>query len=414
MQVAVIGGGVVGVCTAYFLAEAGHEVVVLEKRSNVAEQATFGIAGIAAPAQVGPWAAPGMPKKLFGYLFKSDAPVLFKPTMDRNLWRWMRKWLLECELDRYLVNKERMQRLAFYSRDVLHELRERHSFDYEQTQGYLELFRTERDMENAGSAFAFMADQGIAHRMVDAEGAREIEPALSKSAPLAGGLYLPHAESANCPLFTKQLRYAAQALGVEFYFHSGVTSIEQEGNRLSLHIDNRKFSADAAVVAAGANSAELLASLGIQLPLYPLKTYSATAVVKNFDEAPLATVMDDSHKVSVTRMGNRIRIAGVTELGSSDLLLNDAALRILIKVGDEWFPDAANYHTANFWCGTRPSLPDGPPVVGATPLRNLFINIGHGSHGWAMAAGSAKLVADLVSGRSPDIDPDGLTLARYG
>jgi D-amino-acid dehydrogenase len=413
MQVAVIGGGVVGVCTAYFLAEAGHEVVVLEKRSHVAEQASFGIAGIMSPSQVQPWAAPEMPKKLLGYLFKRDAPVLFKPTLDRTLWRWMRMWLSECELNHYIANKQRMQRVAFYSRDMLKTLCERHALEYEQTRGLLQLFRSERDMEAAMSAFKMLADQGAPHHLLDASAVRTIEPALSSDTQLAGALHLPHDEAGNCPLFTKQLRYTAQTLGVEFHFHSPVDTIEYEGSRLAFHIENRKFQADAVVLAAGNDSATLLANLGIRIPLYPLKGYSATASIKNFDEAPLSAITDEASKVAIARMGNRIRIAGLIELGATDLLLRDEALRLLIKAGTDWFPHAANYHTANFWCGARPSLPDGPPIIGATPMKNLFVNIGHGSHGWAMAAGSGKIIADLVSGKAPEIDLEGLTLSRF-
>jgi len=414
MQVAVIGAGVVGVCTAYFLAEAGHEVVVIERHGNVAEQASFGNAGVIAPGYITPWAAPGMPRKILSYLFKSEAPVLFKPTMDRALWRWIRLWLSECELDRYRINKERMQRVALYSRDVLHQLREHYQLEYEQTQGYLQLFRTEREIQLAEPALALLAASEVPHRMLDADAAHLLEPGLSSATTLAGGLHLPQDESGNCPLFTKQLKYIAQSIGVEFHFNSILTSIQHENNRVALHIDDRRFHADAVVVAAGIESAQLLKPLGIHIPLYPVKGYSATASIKNFDEAPLAALMDESYKVAITRMGNRIRIAGTAELGSLDLELREAALRTLIKVGEDWFPHAANYNTANFWCGARPMLPDGAPLLGATPLKGVYINIGHGSTGWAMAAGSGKLVADIVSGHTPDIDMDGLALSRYG
>jgi len=414
MQVAVIGGGVVGVCTAHFLAAAGHDVVVIERHANVAEQASFGNAGILAPGYVAPWAAPGMPKKILSYLFKSESPVLFKPTLDRALWRWVRMWLSECDLDRYRINKQRMQRVAFYSREILHELRQHYKLDYEQTQGYLQLFRSERDVQMSQPGLALLAENGVPHEVVDAEGARAIEPAIAPSAVFAGGLYLPQDESGNCPLFTKQLKYIAQSAGVQFHFSSLVTNIQREGNGVSLQIDDRTFHADAVVLAAGVESAGLLAPLGIRVPLYPVKGYSATASIKNFDEAPLAALMDESYKVAITRMGNRVRIAGLAELGSQDLALRKAALRTLIKVGDDWFPHAANYNTANFWCGTRPMLPDGAPLLGATPIKNVFINIGHGSAGWAMAVGSGKVLADIISGRVPDIDLNGLTLARYG
>ncbi|HEY8099365.1 MAG TPA: D-amino acid dehydrogenase [Burkholderiaceae bacterium] len=413
-QVAVIGGGVIGVCTAYFLAEAGHEVVLIERYGNVAEQASFGNAGVIAPGYVTPWAAPGMPKKILSYLFKSEAPVLLKPTMDRALWRWIRLWLSECELNRYRINKERMQRIAFYSRGILHQLREHYRLEYEQTQGYLQLFRTQQDLQLAEPALALLAESGVQHRMVDAEAAHQIEPALSKNTPLAGALYLPQDESGNCPLFTKQLKTIAQTRGVEFHFGSTVHNIEPIDNRIKFQIDDRNFSADAVVVAAGIDSMQLLAPLGIHVPLYPIKGYAATAAIRNFDDAPLAALMDESYKVAITRLGSRIRIAGMAEVGSRNKVLHQAALRTLIKVGNDWFPDATNYNNASFWCGARPMLPDGPPLLGATPVKNLYVNIGHGTTGWAMAAGSGKVVADIISGQTPDIDMDGLTLSRYG
>jgi D-amino-acid dehydrogenase len=414
MQIAVIGGGVVGVCTAYFLADAGHAVSVIEQRSNVAEMTSFGNAGIVAPGYSAPWAAPGMPRKILSYLFRSSAPVLVKPAMDRALWNWIRLWLDECELKRYRINKERMQRVAFYSRAVLHQLRENHQLDYEQTRGYLQLFRTERDIRMAEPALALLAENGIPHRLVDGDAARTIEPALATGTALAGGLHLPEDEAGNCPLFTKQMKQLAQSIGVEFHFNAALSSLRSEENGISLQIEDRQFHADAVVLAAGVASAQLLANLGIHIPLYPVKGYSATATIKNFDEAPLAALMDESYKVAITRMGNRIRIAGTAELGSRDLELRTAAVRTLIKVGEDWFPRVTNYNSANFWCGAGSMLPDGAPLLGGTPVKNVFINIGHGSAGWTMAAGSGKILADIISGRTPEIDMDGLTLSRYG
>ncbi len=200
---------------------------------------------------------------------------------------------------------------------------------------------------------------------------------------------------------------------MQFHFGSTVSALDPHGGRIAMRIDEREFSADAVVVAAGIDSARLLAPLGIRLPLYPIKGYSATAAIRNFDEAPQAALMDESYKVAITRMGGRIRIAGMAELGSTSTDLHEAALRTLAKVGEDWFPDAANYNTASYWSGIRPMLPDGPPVLGATHIRNLYLNVGHGSTGWAMAAGCGLVLADIVSGRTPDIDMDGLTLARY-
>lgn len=413
-QIAVVGGGVVGVCTAYFLALAGHEVVVIERHQNVAQEASFANAGIIAPACVAPWAAPGMPHKILSHLFRAEAPVSFKLGLDRGMWRWVRRWLNECELGRYRVNKTRMQRVAFYSRDILREMREYHELDYEQTQGVLQLFRTEKDIKLAAPALALLEENGVPHQILDGDGARAIEPSLSSHTPLAGSLYLPQDEAGNCPLFAKRLKQIAMAMGVQFHFGSTVHGIEPDSRGVALRVDKDRFAADAVVIAAGIESAQLLRPLGIDVPLFPVRGYSATALIKNFDHAPHATVLDEAYKVAITRLGNRIRVAGTAELGVRATALRERAMRTLVKVGSDWFPEAANYRKANFWCADRPMLPDGPPLLGATPVRNVYVNIGHGSTGWTMAAGSGKIVADIVSGQAPDIDMDGLTVARYG
>ncbi|RZI41918.1 D-amino acid dehydrogenase [Herbaspirillum sp. HC18] len=413
-QIAVIGGGVVGVCTAYFLAEAGHDVVVIERHQNVAQEASFANAGMVAPGYTTPWAAPGMPRKILSHLLKSESPVALKLTLDRALWRWVRRWLSECELERYRINRTRMQRIAFYSSDILRQLSEYYQLDYEQTQGVLQLFRTEKDRNMAEPGIALLAENGVPHQVLDAEGVRAIEPALASNTPLAGGIHLPQDESGNCPLFTKRLKQIASSIGVQFHFTSTVHAIESESRGVVLQIDEGRYPADAVVVAAGIESVNLLKPLGIHVPIYPVKGYSATALIKNHDRAPQAALLDDTYKVAITRLGSRIRVAGTAELGSRADELRERALRTLIKVGGDWFPDAANYAQANFWCGTRPMLPDGPPLLGATPVRNVYVNIGHGSNGWAMAAGCGRVLADVISGHAPDIDLDGLTLARYG
>lgn len=413
-QIAVIGGGIVGVCTAYFLAEAGHNVAVIERHENVAQEASFGNAGIVAPGYSTPWAAPDMPRRILAHLLRSESPVILKPTFDRTLWRWARKWLSECEVERYRINRTRMQRIAFYSHEILHQLREYYQLDYEQTQGMLQLFRTERDLKMAAPAIELLSENGVVHQLLDADGVRMVEPALAAGTPLAGGIYLPQDEAGNCPLFAKRLKQIAASIGVQFHFSSTVQAIEPESRGVALQINGDRFFTDAVVVAAGVESAGLLKPLGIHLPLYPVKGYSATATIKNFDCAPTASLLDETYKVAITRLGARVRISGTAELGTANGELQERALRTLIRVGSDWFPDAANYVKANFWSNTRAMFPDGPPLLGATPVRNVYVNIGHGSAGWTMAAGSGKVLADIFSGYTPEIDMDGLTLARYG
>lgn len=417
MQIAVIGGGVAGVCTAYFLALAGHEVVVIERQSNVAEGASFGSAGVLSPVHALPWAAPGMPKKLLSMLLKRDTPLLIEPRMNRQLWQWARRWIAECEIDRYRINAERSFRIAAYSNAVVDGLRLQHGFEYERTRGYLQLYRTPRERDLAAPAHSFLAERGAPYRVLEPEEVYAIEPALRRTAVLSGGLHLPDDEAGNCPLFCKHLRGAAQSLGVSFHFSSEVTAIEPGATAaagLSLRIGEDRFGVDAAVVAAGEGSHGLLAPLGMQLPFFPVRRYSATAAIRNFDEAPLAALSDSSYSVSIARMGTRMRLAGTAEVGARTTDMRPAAIATLLKVAQEWFPDAANYNAAIQWSGIVPTLPDGAPIVGPTPVPNLYLNIGHGANSWAMAPGCARVLADLVSGRPTEIDTDGLTMSRFG
>ncbi len=415
MHVLVIGAGVIGATTAFELRRRGLEVTVVDRRPGVAQEASFGNAGVLSTSYAGPWAQPGMPAKVLSYLWRSEAPVIFRPALDPAQWRWLVRWLGECRLRRFRVNKLRMQRLAEYSRTVLHELRRRHSLDYEQGKGWLQLFRGEVDLVRARPAIELLAQSGAAHRLLDAAGCRALEPALIDATPLAGGLYLPDEETGNCAYFTRRIKDLAAAAGVAFRFDTPVAGLAFEGGRfVAVRTAGGRIEADAVVVAAGADSAALLRGTGIRLPLYPVKGYSLTAQVTRDEFAPVTSLMDEAYKVAITRMGNRLRIAGTAELGNRRLTLRDAALGTLLLVARDWFPGAAAYSRARAWVGARPMLPDGPPVLGATPVPNVYLNLGHGSTGWAMACGSARIVADVVSGAEPQIDLEGLTIERYG
>jgi D-amino-acid dehydrogenase len=413
-QIVVIGGGVIGVCTAFFLAEAGHEVVVIERNQNVAQESSFAHAGVVSPGYATPWSMPSRFQRIVSRFRKTESPLMVSRSADRATRLWLKRWMSEYDADRFRVNRERLQRIGYYSRDVLHTLADAYQIDYEQTQGALQLFRTEQDMKQAQGVIDLLAEHGINHKLLTPDEAREVEPALASDTTLAGALHLPDDAAGNCPLFVKKLRHVASSLGVHFYFGSTVKSIEANAGRISLRVDDASYTVDAVVVAAGVESVKLLKPLGIEVPIYPVRGYSATASIKNFDQAPQAALMDEAYKVAITRLGARVRVAGTAELGATKDALHQGALRTLMKVGNDWFPQAANYSTANFWCGVQPMLPDGPPVLGPTAVRNLYVNIGHGANGWGMAAGSGRILADLISGRSPDIDLDGLTLSRYG
>lgn len=414
MHVIVIGAGIIGVCTAYYLRRDGHQVTVVERRSGVSQEASFANAGVMAPSYVAPWSQPGMPTKVLAYLFKAEAPIVFRPSLDPALWRWIMRWLGECRLERFTCNKERMQRLAFYSQSELRALRELHQLDYEQATGYLQLFRTDKEVERSAVTRKMLTELGVAHRLLSADEARTLEPALHAPTPLAGALHLPDDETGNCAFFAQLLKEIAIRDGVEFRFGANAQVLQLEQQRVSrLRTDTGDIHGDAFVVAGGIDSVALLRPLRIRLPMQPVKGYSATAAITAFEHAPYISVMDETYKVAITRMGKRLRIAGTAELGTRSMNLRDSALRTLTKVAQDWFPYAAPYAKSRFWIGARPMLPDGPPVLGKTSFANLYVNTGHGSTGWVMACGSARVLADVIAGRAPAIDLDGLTLDRY-
>jgi D-amino-acid dehydrogenase len=438
-HVAVIGGGIVGTCTAWYLNQHGFEVTVFERREAVARETSWGNAGVVAPAYVTPWAAPGMPWKVLSYLFAAEAPVLFRPVASAALARWLAAWLGQCTLERYRMNKSRMQRLAFYSRDQLHALRAGLRIEDGVRQGYLQLMRSQRDLAMAAPAIAMLQEAGVPHQLLDAAACRELEPALSVHTPLAGALHLPQDESASCPAFAQGLADAAIKAGVRFAFGHTVMRIRVENRRVtSLEIERaagdrapgepaqaamagqarsdraerllKPF--DAVVVAGAIDSLPLLAEHGIRLPIWPVKGYSTTLPLPDPALGPRQAMIDEAYKVAITPLPGHIRLAGTAEIGSPKLVPREAALRTLVKVGRDWFPTAADWASASCWVGARPMTPDGPALLGATPVEGLFINMGHGSTGWAMACGAGKVVADLVAGLRPEIDLDGLTIER--
>ncbi|MDQ3444725.1 MAG: D-amino acid dehydrogenase [Pseudomonadota bacterium] len=414
MHIVVIGAGIIGVTTAYFLRRDGHDVTVVERRSGVAQETSFANAGVMAPSYVAPWSQPGMPAKVLAYLFRPEAPIVFRPSLDPALWRWIARWLGECRLERFTRNKARMQRLAFYSQAELRALRALHQLEYEQSSGYLQLFRTHAEVERSAVTRKVLTELGVVHRLLGTEEAHALEPALHAPTRLAGALHLPDDETGNCAFFAQQLKDIAIRDGVDFRFNVAVQGLQAEQQRITgLRTESGNIGGDAFVVAAGFDSAALLRPLAIRVPMQPVKGYSATAAITAFEHAPYLSVMDETYKVAITRMGKWLRIAGTAELGTRGMRLRDGALRTLLKVAQDWFPYAASYGKSRFWIGARPMLPDGPPVLGKTPIANLYVNTGHGSTGWVMACGSARVVADVITGKAPAIDLDGLTLDRY-
>ncbi|APW39185.1 amino acid dehydrogenase [Rhodoferax koreense] len=421
MKIAVIGAGVIGVTTAFELAADGHAVTVFERRSAAAEETSFANAGLIAPGYVTPWAAPGMPKKVLASLFSRHAPVKLALPLSGADIGWMWKWFQACKLETYLANRARMQRLAFYSRERLHLLTAELRFEYDRSDGYMVLLRAEKDRALVQPGVQVLRDAGVKFKELDADGARQIEPALSTDTPLLGAVHLPDDEVGNCRQFTMLLKAEAQRMGVNFEFNRTVAQIETAGGA-SVKIANEPAprSFDAIVLCAGVASAALLRPMGVKVPLAAVYGYSITANIREPLNAPRSAVMDERYKVAISRLGQRVRVAGSAEIGGQLQTKREAAVQTLYKVLHDWFPGAAQLANGvggvQEWKGARPMLPDGPPIVGAAPdasgQRRLWLNLGHGSSGWALSCGSARAIADLVAGRTPEVDLDGLGFDR--
>ncbi|WP_222565904.1 D-amino acid dehydrogenase [Novilysobacter antarcticus] len=417
MRVLVLGSGVIGTCSAWYLAQAGFEVTVIDRESAPAQETSFANAGQISPGYASPWAAPGIPLKAFKWLFSRHAPLAIKPGLDPRQYVWMLQMLRNCTVDRYAVNKARMVRLSEYSRDCLDELRVSTGVDYEGRQlGTVQLFRTQAQLDDAAKDIAVLKEYGVPYELLDRDGIVRVEPALAGVVDtLVGALRLPHDETGDCELFTRRLAAMARNAGVEFRFGATVDRIEASGGAVTgVSIDGRMERADRYVVAMGSYSTPMLAPLGIDLPVYPLKGYSLTLPITDPAMAPTSTVLDESYKVAITRFDERIRVGGMAELAGFDLSLNPRRRRTLEKVVNDLYPHGGNLATAEFWTGLRPATPDGTPVVGPSPLANLYLNTGHGTLGWTMACGSGRYLADLMSGQAPRISSEGLDISRYG
>jgi D-amino-acid dehydrogenase len=416
VKVLVLGAGVVGVTTAYELAGAGHEVVVVERQPQPALETSFANAGEVSPGYSAPWAGPGVPVKAIKWLAMHHRPLVIRPTLDGAMLRWAVATLRNCTAARYRINKERMVRLAEYSRDCLRALRAVTGIAYdERMQGTLQLFRTQKQFDGSAADVAVLRQSGVAFDLLDRDGCIRHEPALARvREKFVGGLLLPGDETGDCFKFTQRLADLAAARGVDFRFATKIRALQRGGDRISgVDTEAGTIAADAYVVALGSHSPLLLEPIGVRIPVYPVKGYSITVPIRAADGAPESTVMDETHKVAVTRLGNRIRVGGTAELAGYSLRLHAARKDTLVHVVSDLFPEGGDVARAEFWCGLRPMTPDGTPLVGATPVGNLFLATGHGTLGWTMAAGTARVIADVVSGRSAGIDLDGLTIARY-
>ncbi len=417
MRVLVLGSGVIGTASAWYLARAGFEVTVVDRQPGPADETSFANAGQISPGYASPWAAPGVPFKALKWLFSKHAPLAIRPGLDPQQYLWLAQMLRNCTQSRYAINKARMVRLSEYSRDCLDELRRETGIDYEGRQlGTTQLFRTQAQLDDAAKDIAVLEQYGVPYELLDRAGIARVEPALaSVSDTLAGALRLPNDQTGDCHLFTQRLAAMAAAAGVEFRFGQTLQALESQGGRISgVIIDGRRETADRYVLALGSYTPQLLAPLGIRLPVYPLKGYSLTLPIVDAAMAPVSTILDETYKVAITRFNDRIRVGGMAEVAGHDLSLSPRRRATLEKVVGDLYPRGGDLAAATFWTGLRPATPDGTPVVGATPYSNLYLNTGHGTLGWTMACGSGRYLADLMASRMPQISGEGLDISRYG
>lgn len=417
MKVIVLGAGVIGVTTAWYLARAGAEVSVLDRQPGPGMETSFANAGELSYGMTSPWAAPGVPKKAVRWLFMRHRPLFIWPLISPTMWAWGLRMLANCNEASYRLNKGRMVRISNYSRDALPELLAEVPLDFDmREQGTLQLFRTEKQVKASKADQEVLAEFGSPYEVLDRDGCIAAEPGLTHVADkFVGGLRLTADRTGDCRMFTLALADRAAAHGVRFRYGVTIRELAVEGDRIAgVVTDQGRETADAYVCCLGPYAPILLRTVGIRLPIYPIKGYSITLPVTDAAAAPQSTIMDETHKVAITRLGDRIRVAGQAEIIGYNRRLGAHATDTVRHVVGDLFPKGGDLSRAEGWTGLRPMTPDGTPVLGPTRFPNLYLNTGHGTLGWTMAAGSGRAVADCVLGRAPGIDLDGLTAARYG
>ncbi|MFM0201368.1 D-amino acid dehydrogenase [Paraburkholderia fungorum] len=415
MRVIVLGSGVVGVTSAYYLARAGHEVTVIDREAGPALETSFANAGQISPGYASPWAAPGVPLKAVKWMFQKHAPLAIRLDGTQFQLQWMWQMLQNCTSSRYAVNKGRMVRLAEYSRDCLQALRAETGIQYEgRTGGTLQVFRTQQQFDGAAKDIAVLQEANVPYELLSPAELAQAEPALAAvSHKLTGGLRLPGDETGDCQMFTTRLAALAEQLGVKFRYNTPIDALAMAGERIAgVQCGDELVRADSFVVALGSYSTQFLSGL-VKIPVYPLKGYSITAPIVNEASAPISTVLDETYKIAITRFDNRIRVGGMAEIVGFDKSLRQARRETLELCVNDLFPGGGDTSKATFWTGLRPMTPDGTPIVGRTPVANLFLNTGHGTLGWTMSCGSGQLLADVMSGKQPAIRADDLSVHRY-
>ena len=409
MRVAVLGAGVVGVTGAWYLARAGHEVTLVDRQPEAGMETSFANGGQISAGHAEPWAKPSVVPKVLKWLGREDAPMLFRPRADLAQWLWGLRFAFECLPGRFERHTRHLAALARYSRESLVALRRETGIAYDYLgKGILHFCTEQADFDALAAHAEEMRHLGIEREVKTAAECLAIEPALRGSqAPVVGGAYAPQDESGDAHAFTVRLSELAQARGVRFLREKAVEALEVEGERaVAARLGDGRLEADAFVVSLGSYSPRVLRPLGISIPVYPLKGYSITIALppRLAEHAPSVSLTDEAHKLVVSRLGERLRVAGTAELTGYDTSINQTRCAAIVARIARLFPALAAAKDIQYWAGLRPATPTNVPVIGRTRIANLFLNTGHGTLGWTLAAGSGRALADLVSRRKPEVD----------
>jgi D-amino-acid dehydrogenase len=417
MKVVVLGAGIIGTTSAYFLAKQGHEVTVIDRQDSVSMETSHANAGCLSYGFTSPWASPDLPFSVLKWVLTGRSPLIINPNMSVETIKFLYRMYKNCNSRSYEINKSRMLRVANYSQKALLEIETDFDLYYEQKkQGSLQLFWDSKEIEKAQKDIEILDKFNINSQLLSAEECVKIEPGLQYvKNKLAGGIQFMDDFTGNCYLFSTEVYKKCVEMGVNFEFNTKIKSLQISNDKIaSVSTDSGEIKADCYSVSLGSYSTKILSKIGIEIPIYPVKGYSITLPVLSNEDAPQSTIMDEKNKIAITRLGDRIRVAGMAHLTDFDKNLRTKSLDSLMSGLDLLFPKSyESSKETNFWTGFRPSTPDGTPIIGPTPFNNLFLNTGHGTLGWTMSAGSGKLLANLVSGIDPEISTEGIDMSRY-